>query len=61
MAGAIEDKRTRKRKTDPKVRNHIATMYNSGEFTMIELAEMFQVSQPRISQIVKEQNGSNTE
>lgn len=36
-------------------------MYNSGEFTMIELAEMFQVSQPRISQIVKEQNGPNTE
>ena len=57
MSEHIAHKRTRTRKTEPKIRAHIAGMYNSGEFTMNELAKMFRVSQPRISQIVKEQNG----
>jgi DNA-directed RNA polymerase specialized sigma subunit len=38
------------------MRKHIAAMYSTGEWTMKELAKQFGITQPRICQIVKEEN-----
>ena len=58
MVQQPREKKTRFRKTDPRLRKYIAEMYFSGEWTMKEIAEQFQITQPRVSQIVKEYDDS---
>ena len=47
-------RRTRTRKTDLKSRKAIASMYQTGDWSMRELAEKFDISIPRVCQIVRE-------
>ena len=48
------EKLRRSRKTDEKSRRAIVEMYSTGDWTMPELAKMFEISIPRVCQIVKE-------
>lgn len=48
------EKLRRSRKTDEKTRRAIVNMYQTGDWTMPELAEKFEISVPRVCQIVKE-------
>tara|TARA_R110000824_G_scaffold75627_2_gene191809 strand:- start:1593 stop:1778 length:186 start_codon:yes stop_codon:yes gene_type:complete len=44
----------RKRKTDLKSRQAIVTLYQTGDWSMSELAKKFEISIPRVCQIVKQ-------
>jgi len=46
--------KTRVRKTDPKTRELIFIMYDTGAWSMTQIADLFQISVPRVCQIVKE-------
>lgn len=50
----MEELRKRVRKTDLRTREAISSMYETGEWSMRELAEKFDISIPRVCQIVKE-------
>lgn len=50
----MEIQKKRVRKTDLKSREAISSLYETGEWSMRELAEKFGVSVPRVCQIVKE-------
>lgn len=52
-----EVRKTRIRKLDLKDRRAIAILYKSGEWTMRELASRFEVSAPRICQIITDYYG----
>lgn len=51
------ERKLRHRKLSEKDRIAIAELYGLGIHTMNEIAEMFNVSQPRISQIVNDSYG----
>ena len=51
------DRKLRVRKLTIDDRLAICELYNLGTFTMEKLAEMFGVSQPRVSQIVRDTYG----
>tara|TARA_R110000824_G_scaffold51202_3_gene142997 strand:- start:370 stop:555 length:186 start_codon:yes stop_codon:yes gene_type:complete len=44
----------RKRKTDLKSRKAIVSLYDTGDWAMSELAKKFEISIPRVCQIVKQ-------
>jgi DNA-directed RNA polymerase sigma subunit (sigma70/sigma32) len=53
----VFSRRSRNRKTTLKIRRAIILLYDSGEWTMRELADKFKVSAPRICQIVNDTYG----
>ena len=50
----VETVKTRTRKTDIKSRKAIFNLYETGEWSMRELANKFEISVPRVCQIVKQ-------
>jgi hypothetical protein len=50
----MDNRKTRTRKTDNKSRVAIASLYGTGDWTMKELAEKFDISIPRVCHIVKQ-------
>lgn len=50
----MESVKFRVRKTDTKSRKAIFSLYQTGEWSMRELANKFEISIPRVCQIVKE-------
>jgi len=54
LALFMDNRKTRTRKTDNKSRVAIASLYGTGDWTMKELAEKFDISIPRVCHIVKQ-------
>ena len=53
----MQNRRLRKRKLTPKQRMDIIELYDSRLLTMLEISKIYEVSQPRISQIINNNYG----